>query len=96
MPKPRMVRNAPFGAALLDEVDELAVARRADVEVAVGAEDDAVVAAADEVLAHDVVGEPDARAAGGRAAGLEPLERGEDALLVAAGRGRQHEPRAPA
>ena len=49
---------------------ELALAGDADVEVAVGAEDHAVDAALDEVLAGDLVGELDARAAVGRAAGL--------------------------
>ena len=80
-------------ALRFDELFELAVARRADVEVAVGGEDDAVVAAVDEVLFRDVVGELDARAAGRRAARFERLDRGEDRPLVGAGRRRQHESR---
>ena len=48
----------------------------ADVEVAVGGEDDAVDAALDEVSAAAMlVGQLDARAAVGRAARLQPVER---------------------
>ena len=85
------MRYVPSGATLLDEARELARARDADVEVAVGGEDDAVVAFAHEILLRDVVGELDPRAAGGRPACLETIDRVEDRGFVAPGRGRQHE-----
>ena len=46
-----------------------------------------------KLLARHLVGELDARAAVGRAAGLEPVERGEDRCLAVAGRRRQHQAR---
>ncbi len=77
---------------LLDQADQLGVARHADVEVAVGGEDDAVRAAADEVLFGDAVGELYPRAAVGRAARLKPLDRRDYFSLAVAGRRGQREP----
>jgi hypothetical protein len=78
-------------ALVLDALDELLVAGQADVEVAVGREDDAVDAVLHEVLAGLRVGEGDAGAAVGRAAGLEALQRVADRLLLVAGGRREHE-----
>ena len=78
-------------ALLLDQLQQIVVAGDADVEVAVGGEDDAVVAAGDEVLFRDVIRELNALRSGGRAARLETIERGDDRLLVRAGRRRKHD-----
>ena len=59
---------------LLDQLDERFVAGDADVQVAVGAEDDAVRAALDEIGRGLLVGQLDARAAVGRAAGRERID----------------------
>ena len=67
------------GALLFDQPHELVLAGGADVEVAVGREDHAIDAAADEVLARDLVGEADALAAVGRSAGFELRDRAIDA-----------------
>ena len=63
----------------------------ADVEVAVGAEDDAVDAALAEVLAGDLVREPDPRAAGGRAGRAQFVQDAQDLPGLVAGRGRKAE-----
>ena len=55
----------------LDQLDELLCVGDADVEIAVGGQDDAVGSVLDEVLGGDVVGELDAGTAVGRAAGLQ-------------------------
>ncbi|MCY1295566.1 hypothetical protein D9M70_449120 [compost metagenome] len=65
----------------------------ADVEVAVGGQQDAVDAVRDEALLRLLVGELDARLAGRRAAGAEPVDGGADLRLVAAGGGLEHHPR---
>src|SRR4029450_12988298 len=67
---------------------ELSGAGDADVEVAVGAENDAVSAAFDEVVLGQLVGELNACTARGGASGLQAAEGGPDrVLLVAAGAG---------
>ena len=80
-------------ALMFDQLDEIVVVGNADVEVAVGGEDDAVDALGDEVLAGLRVGEGDAGPAVGRPAGLEVVDRTEDRLLVGAGGRRQHQAR---
>ena len=80
----------PLVPPLLDEPHHRGVGALAHVEVAVSGQDDPVVALGVEVLARDVVGQPEPGAAGRRAAGLEPLDRGEDRGLVGARRGREH------
>ena len=65
---------------------QLGRAGDADVEIAVGAEDDAVRAALDEVVLGDLVGELNAGPAGRRAAGLQLAERGENRLSASSPR----------
>ncbi len=77
--------------ALLDQPDQFALARDADVEVAVAGQDDPVVALLLEVLPRHLIGQLDPGAARGGAARLEPLEGVEDLVLPAAGRRRQHQ-----
>ena len=92
MPTPSTDRNTPLDALLFDEADERILAGDADVEVAVGGEDDAIDAAAHELLAGRTVGQLDPLCAVGRPACLEVGDRLVDpCLLVARGR-RQHEP----
>jgi hypothetical protein len=83
------------GALLLDMRSSSASLDVADVEVAVGGEHHAVVAAALVALARHAVGEPEPLAAGRRAARLEPLDGLGDARLLRARRGRQHHPALP-
>ena len=95
MPNPKHAQeDAALGLAL-DQPDQLVLAGHADVEVAVGGQDDAVRALLDEVLDRGVIGELEPRAAVGRAAGLEALERREDLGLLVAGRGGEHQARRP-
>ena len=68
MPKPSTVRNTLLLALASISLSVFALGD-ADVEIAVGGQDDAVGAVLDEVLGRDVVGELDARAAVGRALG---------------------------
>ena len=82
--------NALMGA-FGDEGGEFGGIGDADVEIAVGAEDDAVVAIGHEVVEGLVVGEPDAGAAGGAAAGLEAFNGGVNGGEIVAGGGRQDE-----
>ena len=91
MPKPSIVRKTPLSGLLLDEADQIALVRDADVEVAVGGQDHAVDAALDEVRLGRLVGELDARAAVGRAAGAQPIEGREDPFAFARGRRGQDE-----
>ncbi len=80
------------GAPLfLDELDHLRIARRPDVEVAIGGENHAVVAAADEVGDCFVVGTANPLASGGAPAGFQPLDRVEDLGLLVPRCGGQHE-----
>ena len=62
----------------------------ADIEVAVGGDDDAVDGVAVEVLLGQRIGEAQAFAARGRAAGAQIVERGEDAAAFVAGRRLKH------
>ena len=64
----------------------------ANIKIAVGAEDDAIDGALDEVLLSDLISELDAGAAGGRAARLKLVERGDDFRLIGAGRALKREP----
>src|SRR5204863_34312 len=68
-------------ALLLDQIGQSVGVGDADVEVAVGGEDDAVVAVRQEVIGRDLVGQLDSVAARGGTAGLEVGERGEDSIL---------------
>src|SRR5207248_2285653 len=63
----------------------------ADVEIAVGSEDDAVEAALDVVLLRYLVRQFDARSAVGRTAGLESVDGGGDGLLAMPQRGVEYE-----
>src|SRR5262245_65340328 len=78
-------------AAALDQLHEVARAGDANVEIAVGAEDDAVEPARDEVPGGDVVGHLDPAAAVGRAAGVDRLDRGANALALIAWRRVEHQ-----
>ena len=77
-------------APALHQLMQRLLVHGADVEVAVGGEDDAVDAAGLEVLAGDGVGEADPLAAVGGAAGREPVEGGQDRRLAIAGRRFEH------
>ncbi len=85
----------PILPLLLDDPDQLALAARPDVEVAVGGEDDAVVPGRLEVPPGHVVGQLDSFGAGGRAPRLQAVEGGEDLLLVASRGGGEHQPGGP-
>ncbi len=75
VPHPEDAKENAALRLLLDHPDEIAFARRPDIEIAVGREDDAVDAALDEMLRRGLVGELNALGAVGRAAGLEIFER---------------------
>ena len=75
---------------MLDHLDELSVARDADVEVAVGRQDHAVVAALDVVLASQLIRETDPGSAGSGTARVEARESADDLRLLCAGDGRQN------
>src|SRR4029453_19587380 len=62
-------------ALLFDQTDQLILAGHADVEVAVGGQDHAVHAAADELLAGKAVGQRDAGPAVGAAAPITATDR---------------------
>jgi len=62
----------------LDQPHQLALARRADVEIAIRAQNHAVHAARHEIGLGDIVGELDAHRTIGRAARRQPIERTED------------------
>ena len=66
----------------LDQLDEFILVGDADVEIAVGGQDDAVGAVLDEVLGGDVVSELDAGTAVGRAAGLQLIDGRHDSALL--------------
>ena len=95
MPKPSTVRNMPSSRFSSIRRTSSRVARHADVEVAVGGEDDAVVAARRLKFARA----PLRRRAGCPAPpaveppASQPLDRLQDRRLLVARRGRQHEPR---
>ena len=72
----------PALALALDEARQFGLAGDADVEVAVGGEDDAVDAVLDEVLAGEIVGQLDTGGAVGRAAGVELLDGSVDGGLL--------------
>lgn len=74
---------------LLDEAHHLGVAGDTDVEIAVGGEDDAVIAARDEVRDRFGVGAPDPGAARGGASGLQAFDRFENLSFFRARRRRQ-------
>ena len=93
MPKPRTLRKTPLLAFASMSSDQLVVVRHADVEVAVGGQDDAVGPLRDEVLDGLVVGELDARAAVGRAPGLQLVDGREDLGLAEARGGGEHQAR---
>ena len=78
--------------ALLDQALELFEVGDADVEVAVGGQQDAVDAAVDVALARHPVGQLDAAGAGGAAAGLQRVDGVRDARALGAGRGLEHHP----
>src|SRR5690606_23507641 len=69
-------------ALLFDEPHHLRITGHADVEVAVGGEDDAIVAVADVVATRDIVREPDPGATRCRAPRLELIDCGKDTLLL--------------
>jgi hypothetical protein len=73
--------HAALGLAL-DEAGEVTLVGHADVEIAIGAEDDAVAAVLDEALDGRVVGELEACAAVGRPPSVKVLERSEDVELA--------------
>ena len=79
------------GRLLLDQLDEGVVAGHADVQVAVGRQDHAVGAVLQEVLPRLFIGELNSRAAVGRAAGGERIDRRHDLLFLVAARRRQPE-----
>ena len=91
VPTPSTDRNTPVVALLFDQPRELVQARDADVEVAVGREDDAVDAALDEVLVRDLVGELDAGGAVGRSAGAAERRSRPGSRRAVAARRRQHD-----
>src|SRR4051812_33915591 len=74
-------------AFLFDEPNQVALVRAAAVEVAVGAEDDAVDATGYEVAASDLVRELNALPAVGGAARIEPGKRAADDFFLVASRG---------
>ena len=93
MPKPSTLRKTPLLALASIRRISSSSSGDADVEIAVGGQDDAVGAVLDEVLGGDVVGELNARAAVGRAAGAQLVDGREDLRLVDARRRGQHQPR---
>ena len=74
---------------ILHELHELGCAGDTDVEVAVGCQDHAVVAALHVRVACQGVRHPDAGATRRAAPGLEPLDGTQDALLLVHRSGRQ-------
>ena len=78
---------------LFDHVDQFRLVGGADIEIAVGAKDDAVDALLDVVGRRRGVGQLDPGPAVGRSAGLQAVERFENLLFVAARGRRQHQPR---
>ena len=64
--------------------------RDTDIEIAIGSQNDAVDAIADEIIFRNFVGELDALAAIGRTTGLQFIECLQNACLVVATGGRQH------
>ena len=84
MPKPSTLRKTPLLALAWISSTSLSSLGDADVEIAVGGKDDAVGAVLDEVLGGHVVGELDAGAAVGRAAGLQLIDGRHDLGLVEA------------
>jgi len=69
-------------ALLLDHFEQRLGVGDAHVEIAVGGEEDAVHPVLDEALPRDFVGQLEPRAACGRAARLQLIERGADQALV--------------
>jgi hypothetical protein len=96
MPKPSTLRKTPLLRAVLDQPGEIALARDADVEVAVGDEDDAIDAAADEVACGLLVGELDPGATVGRSTCLQVVDRLRDHKLALAARRGSTRPLVPA
>ena len=93
-----VAQDAQEHAALglgLDQPEQVILRRDADVEIAVGGQDDAIRPVLDEVLGGDVIGELDARAAVGRAAALQLIDRREDLRLLDARRRREDQARGP-
>ena len=76
-----------------DQFDQFVVLGDADIEIAVGGQDDAVRALLDEVAGGHVIGELDAGPAVGRAARAQLLDRRENLRLVQARGGREDQPR---
>ncbi len=91
MPTPEDGQEDPGLLLLLDETDQVALPDHADVEVAVGRENDAVDAAFDELLLRDLVGEHEPLAAVGRSAGIKTFDRVVNPLPLTRRRRRQHE-----
>ena len=80
-------QHAEEGAALgllLDQLSEFARIAHAHVEIAVGAEDDAVDAVFDEVRRRLLVGHSDAARTIGAATGVQAVHHVQDARLVLA------------
>ncbi len=84
-------RQVNTGLALaLDDVLQLLEIGDADVEIAVGGEDDAVDGVGIEVLFRQCVREFQALAAGRRAASMQAVERVANGALIVAARGLKH------
>src|SRR5262249_56785820 len=77
----------------LDEADQVAIVGDADVEIAIGREDDPVGPFLDEVLGGNIIRELDARSSVGRPAGTKSLDRVKDFRFLEARRRRKHHAR---
>src|ERR1017187_659386 len=84
--------HVAFGL-LLDEVNQLILVGNTDVKIAVGAQNNTIHAALDEVAGGFAVGGLNARAAIGRATGFEAVDDLKDRFLVVAAGGRQRDAR---
>ena len=71
-------------ALLLHQLLHRLIVRNPDVEVAVGCQDDAVVATTDKILFSDFIGQRETCAAGGRATGIQTVNGFHDGLLPVA------------
>src|SRR5262245_51701258 len=71
-------------AFLLNQVDQVALIGDADVEIAVGAKNDAIKTAADDVSLGDFVSEKNSTAAVGRALGIQRVDHLADLSFLIA------------